>query len=104
MDRTKPHRSRLHPCDNPTEGDNCRQDGIRWIALEKRSTPLLLLVCHIGVNSQRAQLYEPNRAEPIREAVGAYFLNWSLDDDGIQIRYDSPSQDNEFSTNKESWP
>lgn len=75
-------------CDG--EGDNCAEDGVRLLEIPAYPNPLALVICHVGVHSQRLMIFDPlqDRLQPTFLRTGAYWVNASISKGRLVLKYD----------------
>ena len=72
------------------DDDSCDEDGIDIIKSPTWRLPYIQIVCHVGAHSQRLMIYDPNQdlQNPVFERTGAYWLQASSHENGINVTYD----------------
>lgn len=63
------------------EEDNCAANGIFLREVAGIDKPLAIAVCHVGVHSQRLQLFDPafSNSAPAMQITGSFYVDWSID-------------------------
>ena len=91
-------------CDD--DDDNCELDGIFPIVLASApKEPVLGVVAHVGVHSQRISVFRPlrDKAKPVFEATAEYALAFKLVPAGLFVEMEQADKDGNITRDMRMW-